>query len=205
MIIEIVVVCILLGCIIFVKNKFVVILSVILLVGLLGYLLWNWLFPPQKEGFLNFKFRNDIENVIERPELYCGDGNTLPSDYDIMGSRNACLKKGIGIGMSMPDSYRDEYLERPPKPAPTERLYCGNSEELPAGYDGFDTRSNCLRRGVGVGLHMPDEKRIAFQDKPRRKIGKKEIMDLAKRVGIKNPADMTRNGALRAIARKLVD
>ena len=30
-------------------------------------------------------------------------------------------------------------------------LYCGDKAILPAGYAGFDTRYNCLRRGVGVG------------------------------------------------------
>ncbi len=33
------------------------------------------------------------------------------------------------------------------------RLYCGNQEVLPAGYDGFGTRYSCLRSGVGVGLY----------------------------------------------------
>ncbi len=37
-------------------------------------------------------------------------------------------------------------MERP-------RLYCGNQEILPPGYDGFGTRYSCLRSGVGVGLY----------------------------------------------------
>jgi hypothetical protein len=34
-----------------------------------------------------------------------------------------------------------------------ERLYCGNKTPVPEGYAGYDTRLNCLRRGVGVGLY----------------------------------------------------
>ena len=30
-------------------------------------------------------------------------------------------------------------------------LYCGNKTVLPNGYEGFDSRYNCLRKGVGVG------------------------------------------------------
>lgn len=30
-------------------------------------------------------------------------------------------------------------------------LYCGDKAVLPNGYEGFDTRYNCLRKGVGVG------------------------------------------------------
>lgn len=33
------------------------------------------------------------------------------------------------------------------------RLYCGNREPLPEGYDGYDSRYNCLRKGVGIGLY----------------------------------------------------
>ena len=203
MIIEILILLVLIGGIVFIKNKYVRIICVLLSVGVICYSVWKWFFP-QKEGFFNFNFKNDARNVRARPDLYCGDSTTLPEDYDAMGSRSACLKKGIGIGMSMPDSYRDAYLEKPPKSPPTERLYCGSREELPDGYDGFDTRSNCLRRGVGVGLRMPDEKREEFQNKPKPQMNKKEIMDLARRVGVRNPANLTRKGALQAISRKIV-
>jgi hypothetical protein len=32
-------------------------------------------------------------------------------------------------------------------------FYCGDREPLPEGYDGYDTRYNCLRKGVGIGLN----------------------------------------------------
>lgn len=31
------------------------------------------------------------------------------------------------------------------------RLYCGDRNPLPDGYAGYDTRYNCLRKGVGIG------------------------------------------------------
>lgn len=33
------------------------------------------------------------------------------------------------------------------------RMYCGNKDPLPPGYQGYDTRLNCLRKGVGIGLY----------------------------------------------------
>lgn len=34
------------------------------------------------------------------------------------------------------------------------KIYCGDQEILPDGYHVFGTRSQCLRRGVGVGMHI---------------------------------------------------
>jgi len=33
------------------------------------------------------------------------------------------------------------------------RLYCGNKNPIPQGYDGYDNRYNCLKKGIGVGLN----------------------------------------------------
>jgi len=33
------------------------------------------------------------------------------------------------------------------------RLYCGDKAPLPPGYGGYDSRFNCLRKGVGIGLY----------------------------------------------------
>ena len=160
MIIEIaslIILCVLLYIVFYVKITLLVILSVILIILIIGYNIWRLLQHKTVETF-DFRFRDDTENVDERPEIYCGDEATLPPDYDRMGTRGVCLKKGIGLGMSLPDSQRQAFLNKPPKPPKTENLYCGNAEVLPNGYDGFDTLSNCLKRGVGVGLHMPQEK-----------------------------------------------
>lgn len=38
-------------------------------------------------------------------------------------------------------------------------MYCGDKAILPPGYQGFDTRYNCLRRGVGVGKMLNCQRR----------------------------------------------
>ena len=40
------------------------------------------------------------------------------------------------------------------------KSYCGTKNDLPPGYDQFGTRYECLRKGVGVGLH---KKRVLSQ------------------------------------------
>lgn len=146
-------------------------------------------------------FRDDDENVAHSPEMYCGDNVALPEDYDVMGTRYRCLQKGVGTGMMLPNSRRDEFLARP-RPPTTERLYCGNNEALPAGYTRFGRKSECLKKGVGIGLAMPPAKRAVAQARPRRMPGKKELTDLARRFGV-TTGDKTRNETLEAIADKL--
>ena len=38
------------------------------------------------------------------------------------------------------------------------KLYCGNKKPVPPGYDGIDTHYGCLRKGIGVGLHIHEKK-----------------------------------------------
>jgi hypothetical protein len=182
--------------IIYVRNTIIICLAVFGIITILGFGIWK-LLCSSKEKF-QLKFIDDQANIDIRPEIYCGEDANLPVDYDRMGTRGVCLKKGIGIGMGMPSAARDSFLAKPPKQV-VQKLYCGDGE-LPEGYVGFDTMPNCLRRGVGVGLAMPEVKRIAFQSKPTRPLGKKEIMDLARRLGIRDAQDMTRANALRTVA-----
>ena len=180
--------------IIYVRNTVIVCLAVFGIITIIGFGVWRL---NKKEKF-QFKFADDQANVDARPEIYCGEDANLPADYDRMGTRGICLRKGIGIGMGMPTASRDAFLAKPPKQV-AEKLYCGDGE-LPEGYAGYDTMPNCLRRGVGVGLAMPEAKRRAFQSKPTRPLGKKEIMDLSRRLGIMDAQDMTRANALRTVA-----
>ena len=181
--------------IIYVRNTVIICIAVFGIITIVGFGIWKLV--TKKETF-QLKFIDDRANVEARPEIYCGDGDIVPDDYDRMGTRGVCLKKGIGIGMGMPYASREAFLNKPIKQT-IEKLYCGEGE-LPEGYAGFDTLPNCLRRGVGVGLAMPEAKRIKFQSKPTRPLGKKEIMDLSRRLGIRDAADMTRADALRTIA-----
>lgn len=151
---------------------------------------------------ISFNFLDDTDNVEERPQVYCGTSLLLPDDYDVFGTRNKCLKKGVGIGMGASDSTRQEFLYKPYVPKP-EKLYCGDAEVLPAGYTGFGDLSVCLKKGVGAGLLMDQARRLAFQAKPKAPLGKKELMELAQRLGITNINGKTREAVELEISRKI--
>jgi hypothetical protein len=55
------------------------------------------------------------------------------------------------------------------------RIYCGTNEVLPDGYDEFGTRYRCLRKGVGVGLHLVGRPRpIGDPNRPKLYCGTRE-------------------------------
>jgi len=124
---------------------------------------------------IKFRFSPEPEETL----LYCGDDMLLPEFYTDFGTRNQCLKRGVGIGMAIPDSRRNAMINKP-STKPKSTLYCGDGE-LPAGYTGYDTRHGCLKRGVGVGLRAPDDKRKALQAKPPKPLNRLELQTLAER------------------------
>ena len=150
---------------------------------------------------ISFSFTNDAHNA---PQMYCGASLMLPDDYDVFGTRNKCLRKGVGIGMGASDSKRQEFLYKPYTPPP-QKLYCGDKTILPAGYAGFGDLSVCLKKGVGAGLMMDQTKRKAFQAKPKTPLGKKELVDLAHRLGIQNIDGKTRRAVGLEISRKIAN
>ena len=156
-----------------------------------------------KENFTSFRFLGDAANVAANPETYCGSDLLVPEEYDRMGTRFQCLKKGIGIGMAMPNAQRDAIINRPPTLiGPRPNVYCGNGDVLPPNYTSLGNPYQCLRKGVGAGMRLPDAQRLAFQQRPPRPLGKKEIMTLAKRLGI-TTHDKTRAQTLARIAERL--
>ena len=150
---------------------------------------------------INFSFRDDADNVEEKPEMYCGDSHVLPEKYDVMGTRFKCMRKGVGVGMVLGEDERLAFLNKIRQP-PTEKLYCGDNPTLPTGYTRFGKKTECMRKGVGVGLGMPQEKRLALQHKPARKLGKRELMTLAERLKI-NTNNLSRQQASAKISEKL--
>ena len=172
----------------------------------LGSLAWFYV-QDKKSQELMFRFMDDEANIEAHPELYCGKGLVLPDEYDRMGTRFECLKKGFGIGMGMPEDDRNASIARAaarPPPAEPRRLYCGNEPLPPAGqgYTGIGTRFECMQKGVGAGMRQPFSKRMEFQAKPIRPLSKKEIMDLASRLGI-TTEDKTRADVLALISARL--
>lgn len=82
-------------------------------------------------------------------EIYCGnnsrskeikDGTSRP------GTRYECLRKGIGRGLHMKGNFDDEYDKIDKR-----KIYCGNEQKLPDGYDYLGNAPLCLQIGIGIG------------------------------------------------------
>jgi hypothetical protein len=187
------------------KYKKLIYFSIFCIICVIAYvLIRKYILDSKKEDFVNFSFKRDDQNVKESPEIYCGESKRLPKNYDAMGTRYRCMKKGIGIGMNLPDEQREEFLSKPKDTTiEKEKLYCGNDLLLPENYDRFGSKKECLRKGVGVGLGMPQQKRLRAQQKSTSKLGKREIMDLARRLKI-DTDDLTRKQSVLRIANRLL-
>ena len=83
--------------------------------------------------------------------IYCGnnarDARLLSGALSI-GTRAKCLRKGIGVGRNLPV---DPSYAAPYAPIDARRIYCGDRDDLPDGYDLFGSLPWCLQKGVGVG------------------------------------------------------
>ena len=156
---------------IYVKNFW---LGVACIIGLILYGVYYFFL---RKTIVKFLFRDDEENIEEHPEIYCGDDLILPENYDLFGTRYKCLRKGIGTGMVLSNTQRDAFLARQRTPNP-ERVYCGDNAQTPQGFNRNGTLLECFKKGVGTGLGMPQEKRLAVQQRPPR-IGKIELIKLA--------------------------
>lgn len=104
--------------------------------------------------------------------------------------------------MVMPDDKRDQIIAkqaRNPRNPNDPRYYCGDNQVLPQGYIDFDTRNNCLKRGVGIGVNMPLERRQAAMNRPPKQLNWIEATDLAGRLKI-NTFGQTKKEVLKRIA-----
>ena len=185
---------------IYTKNKILMYLTMGASVFVIGYCIYKIFFV--KEHF-SFSFTDDQKYVSEgKTDIYCGDDLLLPDYYDDFGTRHKCLKKGMGIGMGMSDASIAKIIAKPPKEQ-TERTYCGNSTTLPQGYNRFASLHECLKKGVGVGVRMPEEKRRQFKWKSPKRMNKHEIYELAHRFKI--PTNQTRKNVLEQISREIIE
>ena len=85
------------------------------------------------------------------PDIYCGNNSRdvqLLSGNQVIGTRNGCLRKGIGKGLHLPydSKYAGDYL-----PIDNRKIYCGNENILPTGYDIMGNLPQCLQKGIGIG------------------------------------------------------
>lgn len=91
--------------------------------------------------------------------IYCGNNARdleLRSGRKRRGNRYQCMKKGIGVGMSLPfdNTYATRYV-----PIDRRKIWCGKSNQLPAGYDILGTTGMCYTKGVGIGRSIKAKKK----------------------------------------------
>jgi hypothetical protein len=119
--------------------------------------------------------------------IYCGEYDHVPDEYNRLGTRKECLQKGIGVGLYMTTKEREKIKktiasrEGHPKP----KIYCGDKEPMPVGYLRNGNRMECLRRGVGIGVHLPAPA-VTIMDENIHKIA--DILNI--RVGNKTRFDL---------------
>lgn len=84
-------------------------------------------------------------------DIYCGN-NALHTDLlngnKVVGNRYQCLRKGIGTGYEFPV---DPDYGLPYEPIDNRKIYCGNQDILPDGYDFLGNSPQCLQKGIGIG------------------------------------------------------
>ena len=184
------------------KKTLFIIIGSVLATSFIFWYVYSWFFGNKsKEGF-SFAFSDDQEYIDRgKVDTYCGTDPILPDDYDVMGTRNKCLKKGIGVGMGMSQGEINKIIAKPPKTGPRERVYCGDKTTLPAGYDRNGTLHECMMKGVGVGARMPENKRRAFRWKKPKEMSKHEIYKLAHRFKI--PTNQSRQDVIKQITREI--
>lgn len=85
-----------------------------------------------------------------KKKIYCGNNRLykpLVNGDVVMGTRYECFKKGVGIGKNMePDDFDVDYA-----PIYNPKIFCGNGNTLPEGYNRLGQPYECLQKGVGVG------------------------------------------------------
>lgn len=118
-------------------------------------------------------------------KIYCGNNRNDPDvvvGIKRIGTRYACMKRGIGIGMNLPfdPTYAQAY-----DPIDPTRIYCGNNDQHPDDYDRLGSPSSCLRKGVGVGKVIKAKKHRK-RTSPRRKRRRKSKKKKKKKRGGKN-------------------
>lgn len=83
----------------------------------------------------------------------------------VIGNPYSCLKKGIGVGLSLP--YDPDYARRY-VPIDARKIYCGTAQQLPEGYDIMGSNGMCYTKGVGVGRSMKAKKKREGKKKVKK-------------------------------------
>ena len=95
-------------------------------------------------------------------KIYCGNNSQYQGLIDgthTLGTRYDCLKKGFGRGYHMP---YDKNFTGNYDPIDKRKIWCGNSDETPDGYNRVGSLSQCLQKGVGCGKRLRAKKGYSF-------------------------------------------
>ena len=93
--------------------------------------------------------------------IYCGNNAKsadILSGNKVIGTRYNCMRKGIGKGLNLPvdNNYLGDY-----EPIDTRKIYCGNAENLPDGYDLIGSLPQCLQKGIGIGKKQKAHQQVS--------------------------------------------
>lgn len=99
------------------------------------------------------KSRRKSKKVQQKPSpyIYCGN-NALHPDLTngraVIGSKHRCLRKGFGAGYysAVDLNFLNEY-----RPIDDRKIYCGNKENVPEGYDRHGNSPSCFQKGFASG------------------------------------------------------
>jgi hypothetical protein len=133
--------------------------------------------------------------------MYCGNNlahKKLMNGQLQLGTRYTCMRKGIGQGKSMPfdNSYLGEYI-----PIDDTKIYCGNGDILPAGYDRFGSLNQCLSKGIGIGIKKKADDIVKKVSNDR--ITRYELIQICKELKIKGYSRLTKDMLLNLVLGKI--
>jgi len=89
--------------------------------------------------------------VVRQPYIYCGNNSLHPDVVNgnaVIGTKFRCLKKGYGAGFygEIDLNFLNDY-----EPIDRRKIYCGNREEIPEGYDRHGNLPSCFQKGFATG------------------------------------------------------
>jgi hypothetical protein len=106
-----------------------------------------------KRKYRNKKSKKKSKKVQQKqsPYIYCGNNALHPDLINgraVVGTKHRCLKKGFGAGYYSPVdlNFLNAY-----QPIDNRKIYCGNEENVPEGYDRQGNLPSCFQKGFASG------------------------------------------------------
>lgn len=95
--------------------------------------------------------RKSKKRNTREPYIYCGNNSLHPDVVNgnaIIGTKFRCLKKGYGAGFygEIDLNFLNDY-----EPIDRRKIYCGNRQEVPEGYDRQGNLPSCFQKGFATG------------------------------------------------------